>query len=246
MEVLTKSDGIITNCLEPLAIYHDYKIKKRPPVLFFPFITDNDLFISEKNIHKLNGTHLVYAGGLAGKKSNDSESGNVKFFALAKKLGEQKIHLHLYPSPYTSQDIINDYKKLENEIPYFRMHDVVPQVELGAEISKYHFGIYMYFKQFNSFNEYKFDYQTSLKTFNYLEAGLPILMSKDVKFLHWFFGRNKCVIDLEINDLNNLKEKIASKEYSALFKQTLKAREELSLKNNVSKIINFYKKVHES
>ncbi len=247
IEVLQTAAGIITHSLEPLAIFHDYKISKRPPTLFFPLFTDNDFFVSEKSIHKMTGTHLVYAGAIAGKNSADQETGNIKFFTLAKSLARQQIHLHLYPSPYTSQEIIDDYKELQKEYStYFHLHDVVPQSQLVAEIAKYHFGIYAYFREFNNFDQYKFDYQTSLKTFNYLEAGLPILMSKDVKFMHWFFGRKNCVIDLEINDLNNLRETIETKNYNVLFNNTLKAREELSLKNNISKIIDFYKKIHET
>jgi hypothetical protein len=49
---------------------------------------------------------------------------------------------------------------------------------------------------------------------------------------------------LEINDLNNLRETIETKNYNVLFNNTLKAREELSLKNNISKVIDFYKKIH--
>lgn len=247
IEVLQTADGIITHSLEPLAIFHDYKISKRPPILFFPLFTDNDFFVPEKSIHKMSGLHLVYAGAIAGKNSSDQETGNIKFFILAKSLACQQIHLHLYPSPYTSQEIINDYKELQEEFStYFHLHDVVPQSQLVAEIAKYHFGIYTYFREFNNFDQYKFDYQTSLKTFNYLEAGLPILMSKDVKFMHWFFGRKNCIIDLEIKDLNNLKETIETKNYNVLFNNTLKAREELSLKNNISKIIDFYKKINET
>src|ERR1017187_1897837 len=125
VKVLQTAAGIVSNCLEPLAIYRDYKIKKRPPILFFPLFTDNDVFISRESIHKLSGIHLVYAGAIAGQNSSDKETGNIKFFTLAKKLASQQIHLHLYPSPYTSPEIIDDYKQLEMECStYFHLHDV--------------------------------------------------------------------------------------------------------------------------
>ena len=180
---------------------------------------DEDQFVlndSFRNMHASYETseeiHLCYAGGLIQTK-------NYPEFDWSKELAEMclenKCHLHVYPSPNSwkenKEELYGIYFKLDNENEYFHLHNPVPYSELSKEISKYDYGIHPTFKDkngrggFGYYREGKFIYAATNHVFDYLNAGLPVVIAEPILFAKVFeekgVGINWYIEDYDFNFL---------------------------------------------
>ncbi len=239
---LQLSDGLVGQSLEPNVALRKYG-KIKPPTLFFPLYCDNDFF--QTNIKNLDpdNIHFVYAGGVAGSHRDKAQFGTIQFHHLIQVLSDQQIHFHIYPSPSNFKADYKEYEEISIQNKYFHFHQSVSQDQLAVELSKYHFGVLPFFKANTGQSAEKFKYATTLKLFNYIEAGIPILVSEDLVYQNWIIKRNNAGVTIKENDLNNIKEVIATLDYPTLVSNLIKNREAISLKAHIPRLINFYNNV---
>ncbi|MGL4599631.1 MAG: hypothetical protein ACRCYO_19050, partial [Bacteroidia bacterium] len=240
---LALADGVIGHSLEPNIGFRRYGIKKKPPTLFFPLYCDDDSFA--KNTRKISDTeiHLVYAGGVAGSHRDPKHYGNIQFHKLIETLTVQGFHFHIYPSPSNVRADYEEYETLAKQNERFHFHNPVKQELLAEELSQYHFGLLPFFKELSQQSDSKLKYATTLKLFNYLEAGIPILVSSDLIYQSWLIERMNVGLSINIESIKAIRSIILTSSYSSFQQQTLDARAHLSLKNNIHRIHNFYKKI---
>lgn len=200
------ADGLVAHSLEPNEGFRRYGIarKDRPPTLFFPLYCDDDAFVTD--VPKIGGTevHLVYAGGVAGSHRDPRHYGNIQFFGLIRTLTSQGLHFHLYPSPTNIRADVEEYEALAKANARFHFHAPVAQEKLAGELAKYHFGLLPFFKERSEQSDAKLKYATTLKLFNYLEAGLPIIVSRDLGYQSWLVERYRIGIAIALNDVGSL------------------------------------------
>lgn len=232
------ADGLIAHSLEPNEGFRRYGIarKDRPTTLFFPLYCDDDHFVD--NMPKVSETeiHLVYAGGVAGSHRDPKHYGNIQFFGLIGTLTRQGLHFHIYPSPTNIRADVEEYEALARTNPRFHVHDPVPQERLAGELARYHFGILPFFKELSEQSEAKLKYATTLKLFNYLEADLPIIVSRDLGYQRWLVERNGVGLSISLGDLPSLATSLLPPEIFSVEK----ARGSLGLKNAISRLSGFY------
>jgi hypothetical protein len=240
---LELADGVIGHSLEPNVAYRKYKVTKKPSVLFFPLYCDDDQFCLPVRNFKAGEVHLVYAGGVAGSHRNPKQYGNIQFANLIGTLSAQKLHLHIYPSPSNVKGDYEEYETLAESNPYFHFHVPVAQQDLAKELSQYHFGLLPFFRGLSEQSDDKLKYATTLKLFNYLEAGIPLIVSRDLGYQSWLVERYACGMSIVAEDVKTLAAQIALQDYTQLETASLKAREALSLKRNTPRLIRFYEKV---
>jgi len=256
-ECLEKADGIVAHSLEPNVALRKYGIKKKPKTIFFPLYCDDDAFLngpshpsgmegdntfsSSPSGRSGGALHLVYAGGVAGSHRNPKQYGNIQFHEIINILSKQKIHFHIYPSPSNIPADYEEYEKISKQNSFFHFHEPVAQDKLAIELSKYNFGILFFFKGVSEQSDDKLKYATTLKLFNYLEAGIPIIVAKDLGYQSWIVERNQSGLTIEnINDLASLKEKILQLNYETLLQSVKERRIGLSIKANTDRILKFY------
>ncbi|HEY5123916.1 MAG TPA: hypothetical protein VIK14_09295 [Ignavibacteria bacterium] len=239
---LQLSDGLIGHSLEPNVALRKYG-KIKPPSLFFPLYCDNDYF--QSNIKSLNADdiHFVYAGGVAGSRRDKAQYGIIQFHDLIQVLSDQKIHFHIYPSPSNFKADYQEYEQISDHNNYFHFHHSVSQDQLAVELNKYHFGLLPFFLKNSGQSAEKFKYATTLKLFNYIEAGIPILVSKDLVYQNWIVKRNSAGLTIVQEDIFHLKEIISSIDYSALVAGLIRKREEISLKTHIPRLFKFYRHI---
>jgi hypothetical protein len=240
---LEKANGLVANSLEPNAAYRKYFTKQKPPSLFFPLYCDDDFFFENKKELNPEDIHIVYAGGVAGSHRNPKQYGNIQFKSLILKLASQQIHFHIYPSPSNVRADYEEYEAMARESAYFHFHEPVSQQKLGEELNKYHFGILPFFKELSEQSDEKLKYATTLKLFNYLESGIPVIVSKDLQYQSWMVKRTGSGFEIGIEDLSVLKNIILNHPYSSLKEAVSTARKSLSLKKQINRLIEFYKQV---
>jgi hypothetical protein len=239
---LQLSDGLIGQSLEPNVALRKYG-KIKPPSLFFPLYCDNDYF--EDNTKKLDpdDIHFVYAGGVAGSQRDKAQFGLVQFHNLIQVLSDQKIHFHIYPSPSNLRADYIEYEQIAERNHYFHFHQSVAQEQLASELSRYHFGVLPFFLKNAGQSADKFKYATTLKLFNYIEAGIPILVSEDLVYQNWIIKRHHAGITIQEKDLSHLRELLAAIDYPDMVKGLITKRTEISLLTHIPRLLKFYRQI---
>jgi hypothetical protein len=241
--VLKNVDGLVCHSLELQSAkkyYGEIKAKK----LLFPNYTDNDHFFkNKKKTIDFNNLHLVYVGGVMSAYRNSDHYGIMQLHWLVKKLNEQRIHLHIYPSPSQLKEHIIDFVEFDKKLEYFHLHDSVNQSDLSEELGKYDFGILPFFNRTNKRLKDKQYYSTTLKMFNYFEASLPIITSEDVVFQNYFGRKYGGVVETKWEDYDHLKVKLNEVNYSLMVENIEEKRIGLSLENQIEKLVKFYNEI---
>lgn len=240
-ECLEKADGVVAHCLEANVAFRKYGIKQKPKTLFFPLFCDDDFFQDHTKKFNPNEIHLVYAGGIAGSHRNPKQYGNIQFHGLIDTLTKQGLHFHIYPSPGNQAIEYEEYETIAKKNPLFHFHQPVAQQQLAKELGKYDFGILPFFKELSEQSADKLKYATTLKLFNYLEAGIPIIVSSDLGFQSWIINRNKVGISIRHQQLGSLKELLLAKNTESMNFHLVSVRKnELSLRRNIHRLNEFY------
>ncbi|MFN8277453.1 MAG: hypothetical protein U0T84_08225 [Chitinophagales bacterium] len=240
---LAEADGLVSQGLEPIPAFRTYSISHKKNRIFFPLLCDDDVWITNPKKLSPENISVVYAGEIQGRNRDPKQFGNVQFFQLAEIMAAQQIHFHVYATPGSYHLYGQEYREVEKRNPYFHLHAPVPQQQLPSELSKYHFGIIPFYKNFTALRDDKNHYSTSLKLFNFIEAGIPILVSNEIGFQNWMACRYSAGVSISQQDLTNLRTKILSLDYDHLVQGLLLSREKLSLKQNIYRIKNLYDKV---
>ena len=239
---LQLSNGLIGHSLEPNIALRKYG-KIKPPSLFFPLYCDNDYFQSNNKSLDIDDIHFVYAGGVASSLRDKAQYGLIQFHDLIRVLSNQKIHFHIYPSPTNFKADYTEYEQISEHSDYFHFHHSVSQDQLASELNKYHFGLLPFFQINSGQSAEKLKYATTLKLFNYIEAGIPILVSKDLIYQNWIIMRNNAGLTISEEDISQLKEIISTLDYSAMVAGLIRKREEISLKTHIPRLFKFYRHV---
>lgn len=235
-----KSNGIIARNLEVKESLRRYNLPSKSNILFSDYCDNSNFTFATKSIAKGAEISLVYAGGLYGKSARSSSHGIENFDALIESLPSNRIELHLYPNPDAPIDYYYDYILEQKNNPFLKVHQTIPQKEMGKELSKYHFGVLPHFKEENAkISDAKLAFGTSNKFFNFLEAGLPILVSNEMIYMAWLVKRYQIGIVFSEKEQHNLRSIIEQCNYSVLQQNVLKVREKLSMQHNQQRFIKF-------
>ncbi|HTF02975.1 MAG TPA: hypothetical protein VK826_03085, partial [Bacteroidia bacterium] len=238
---LTYADGVVAHCLEANVGFRRYGITEKPPTLFFPLYCDDDCFIDNAKKISDSEIHLAYAGGVAGSHRDPGHYGNIQFHRLIETLTAQGLHFHIYPSPSNIRADYEEYEALDKTNPRFHFHKPVKQEALAEELSKYHFGILPFFKELSEQSPMKLKYATTLKLFNYLEAGLPVIVSGDLGFQSWLVKRYDFGVVIALADVGILRAKLEAVPDTHFPEQVRRARQTLALSRHVNRLENFYR-----
>lgn len=244
---MAHADGVIAHSLEPAEGFRRYGIprKTRPRTLFFPLYCDDDRFVT--GVPKISDTeiHLVYAGGVAGSHRDPRYFGNIQFFGLIDTLTRQGLHLHIYPSPTTLEADRAEYVELAKSNSRFHYHAPLPQEQLAGSLARYHFGIHLGFVNDDAHQQSSAKYRlcTTLKLFNFMEAGIPVISSDNLVFQSWMVTRNRAGIALRREDLLALPATLRTFLDSEGVAAVDAARHRLSLKASTIRLIRFYETI---
>ena len=241
-DCLLLSDGIVAHSLEPNRALRKFKLKVKPPAIFFPLYCDNDAFLENAKTLDAADIHLVYAGGVAGSHRDKSHYGSIQFHDLIKSLNDQQVHFHIYPSPSNFRADYEEYEQIARTTEYFHFHQAVPQDAIAGELNKYHFGLLPFFSSHSDQSNEKYKYATSLKLFNYIEAGLPVLVSADLTYQSWIACRYDAGIIIGKEDLAGIRQVILLHDYGSLVTGLTRRRAEISLKFHIPRLVKFYQK----
>ena len=219
------------------------------PLLEFPtYVCDEFVKEEEKYSQKDGKIHLVYGGIVAPSDKPRELFGDNQFIALAKKLINQGLCFHMYPSPHCSpfqiKKLYSDYIQLAAETPNFTFKQGLSQDKAIKEFSRYDFATMI--SIFDGMKLNRFHWNTSIpsKFFTYLSAGLPVIVSEEHGNISALVRKYECGIVVNQKGLDNLFDIIKQYDYEKLKANVNRAREELSMKKHIGRLIEFYDQVY--
>jgi ubiquinone/menaquinone biosynthesis C-methylase UbiE/MoaA/NifB/PqqE/SkfB family radical SAM enzyme len=225
--------------------------------LYFPdYCWDGECEVLPAN-PKRDGSelHLVHAGNLCIEKQSPLENhrNGWYFLEFAREMAKSRVHFHLYPAPIYQDDFENlfsDYIELDIESPFFHIHRPVPADKLAEELTRYDIGLISVWSYFiNNSEVYESDlyrYNTSNKFFDYLDAGLGIVVCPCHRLLKWYINRKKVGFEAYLETMSQELAKLSPSFWQALPSRVSKARKDFSVKIHARRLSDFYLSVSRS
>lgn len=200
--------------------------------------------------------HIVYGGNGGNIVPSSLSRGSFEDFQfrrLIEKITRQGIYFDIYVNlhmvPWRIKHEYGDYILMSKENNFFNFKKGLLLDEATKEFSKYDFGAMVYlFDKADKGRGMKEHNRMRLpdKFFTYLEAGLPILVSEELQYVAKLVKEYEMGIVVSQRDLDNLTEIINSYDREKLKANVKRAREELSMKRHIVRLINFYEQIVEN
>lgn len=232
---LSMASGYISYSLELIPARKKLKIKTKN-VLYFPFFLDDETIIRKKPNININKIKLVYAGNVSPIKSQDS----FNLTLLYDYIKDSNVFLHILPSPTIKKETLKEYIEFSKTHPNFIMEASVSQNELPKKLSEFDYGFIPFYKSENFLSDTKFKYSTTLKLFNYLEAGIPIILMNYTQYQSWIIKHYNIGISIDKNDLMTLSNKLSSLDYNKLTENVNLYQKHNLLSKHIYKVSKLY------
>lgn len=225
------------------------RYKSTIPLLEFPTYVCGEFFKDEEKYSRKDGKmHIVYGGTVAPSDKPKEPYTMMQFIDLAKKLINQGLCFHIYISPHFSplqtRKLFPDYIQLAAETPNFAFRQGLSQDKAIKEFSKYDFAIVASLSDKIEVKTLHRATMTPSKFFTYLSAGIPIVVTEDDGNCTSLVRRYEVGIVIKQNEVERLSEIIKGYDYEKLRFNVSRAREELSMKKHIGRLIEFYEQVH--
>ena len=201
----------------------------KPQLQFLPYCEKQN-FVQSKR--KENDIHLVYVGLVYDNYRTQGEPLMDNFI----KFAQQGFHVHIYPTAYNI--VKKQYQDVFTQHHNIHLHEPIYGQQLKEEISKYHYGLY--FLEFNEKIKDKWPKTVfGNKVSDYLEAGLPILTSRNLSFVSKIVEENQFGIVIPTQNISEIK----TASYQEMQKKVLKNREFFTMEKHSDKLYQFLESV---
>ncbi|MBS3075011.1 hypothetical protein J4429_00970 [Candidatus Pacearchaeota archaeon] len=242
---LENSDGIIHKGAPNELEFFNYTDIKLPKFQLNFSAYCSDEFFSPINKNKLSKSdkeiHIAYLGFLFNDKEAYERTMN-----LLDDFLNQKLHLHAYfQAKHIPQNQAEGYFKefflKFMKSKYFHIHQPLGPKEIIKEISKYDYSFWFGTKL--RIPEIK--YHIGNKISSYLEAGLPIIYSKESLYVDSILRKYKINQLGFKKDIKEIRKKILKLDYKEAEKKIILARQDFNIDKNFPRIREFIEKVIE-
>jgi hypothetical protein len=196
--------------------------------------------------------HVVSIGNFGFEKTGEGEWG---YLDIARRFIRQEIHFHIYQHWFwhnaskTEKDYyFEDYLTLADESPFFHIHPTVPMDHLTEEISQYDFGINVVSSLLNKsplkkYHPAHFRNCLSLRNIDYLDAGLPVVISPQLSLQRFMLRRFGASVDGNQGFFHESTSKLRPLMHPEVLLSLAKKRSAYSIQNQTGRLINFYNTV---
>lgn len=225
-------------------LFKKIDLKDKQVVQLFDYCLD-EFFVNEKQQYIDNSiVHIGYISKLTLPKHLFSPT---QFDEIARVITDYKYKYIIYSSLWSNDysEIVKDYYDiLEKSSGLFKIFKAIPQNKLNSTISKYKYGSYLHTidDEFNKNMPY-IKNSVGNKVFNYIEALLPILSSKEFEATSKIIKKYKIGEQIDINNFRIEIER-ANNNYEEFLNNIKIVREEdFNIKNHIYKLYDLYKEI---
>lgn len=184
---------------------------------------------------------IGFAGSLSPSHLPDSVFGDVKLFGLIQELNRQGLEFHVFMNPYqfaNPKGEFWDYFHMAQRNPLFRVHPgVEPDALSGRLASMAHYGsmVYRFPTDFEVLAKH-FQCMVPTKFFSYLEAGLPVLISREFTGLCELVEEHGVGVIVSQSEIESLKSRLETVDHAQLCRNVIRYREANSMEARISEL----------
>ncbi|WP_193180625.1 hypothetical protein [Nisaea sediminum] len=192
---------------------------------------------------------LVFCGGLMPRTDTHpgrlfAEQYNPETWAL---LLEQGFEINVYLSVLRSygERGLEHFLELAATYPGLKLHEGVPQNELSRTICTNDFGIILSLMPSEGTWSYQEQLETSVSTklYSYLEAGLPVIINSEYKYMAELLEREGMGLTLSHDEIPHAGEKIRSFDRAAAFENIKRFNRDRGMDKEIHRLINLYDEI---
>ncbi len=201
-----------------------------------------DIFVNIK--HQMSKKPMLcYAGGVLPTHLNKNISSDIKMIKVALPALNSGCRFDVYGTVATleeQQESYPDYLELSSNNTDFRFFSFLPVDDLIPMISGADFGVMYYdfsVAKREGILRHHLESAIPTKVFTYLAAGLPILISKELKATHDFLIDNGVGVSVLQKDIKNIKHLIDKVDYDKLKENVDKFQQKFCVESKASEII---------
>ncbi len=241
------ADGVVARDLQLQFARKRLNYSLSGPVLYFPdYCWDRaPLALKASPGKRFN---VVVAGNFGLEKRGAADWG---YLEVARTFARHGVQFHIYPyfgwfgSPKAEfQDAFSDYMALEKETGLVHLHDPLEADKVGVELQQYDFGINVIWglvagRSIKSHTMIHLALCGSSRNADYLDAGLPVIISPELRFQRSLLGRYSMAVDAVPDFFRDPIRWLASGSRLAT-EQAGRARHEFALSRHASRLANFY------
>jgi hypothetical protein len=194
-----------------------------------------------------NAIRIVYVGGVHTKAhALDGYYLTGSLLEIAKILTDQGFYFDIYNIYDRGDGQFEEYVQLARENDRFGYFPPVSNDRLAAIISSYDLG-WIAFDFSRTILKQEFYYASmGSKFYNYIEAGLPIVVSKEHTYMADMVIKYSIGIPVDIDGIRRLKKVLKNYDLSLLNRNVIRAIQTLSMECHIDGLINFYRQVREN
>lgn len=242
------SDGVIIKdspeIIENLSAKHGKMPQNWLQFMSYPSMEFAERKEGREKLSKRDGTvHMLYAGCVINNPGSHPYSHHKSLLDIARSFNSQGVAFTIINAMDDNGNGFSEYLNLAKELPLFNYRFAVPQDRLAIELLRYDIGWFGF--DLTQARESKFFLKTTFgsKVFNYLEAGLPILISREFEYMCQWVEEKGIGKGILVSDVDNIVEVISKMNFSAMRDNIAKLLPELSMEKQIGRLVDFYNKV---
>lgn len=242
---IENADAICARDLQLQYRRKELGIGRGKPLILFPEYCWNDRPLPERRADA--EIHIVQIGWMGLETLGELDTGSYQIF---EKFVDAGCHLHIYRHPVyptfgsaAFEATFADYVELGRKTGRVHLHPTVSPEKLSTQLSKYDFGAGVnnglsYDIYWSNQNPARFPICGSSRMFDYLDAGLGLIMHQKLRFMYRTFRTYGIAFDASrLLGAPDLKAELARRPDRNTFER---AREALSIEQNIGRLTGFY------
>lgn len=250
---IENADGFCARDLQARQLRHNYGCRQPKRALFFPeYCWDFPDSPRQLSIGPSDELHVVVMGTFGIEKQGLTDNG---YLDIARLLAAQQVHLHMYVHWYwyfasqkRFEDDYSDYLELADRSPFFHLHLCVPMDTVVTELRKYHVGgsivrALTYGEELRNYHPLGQRNCGSARVFDYMDAGLPVLVNKQLRHSYSMLSRHGLAIDATPEVLVNARRYLTDCLSSGVADRAARARACYSVRKQIHRLIAFYQDI---
>jgi hypothetical protein len=187
--------------------------------------------------------HVVYSGTLSNHPESHAYNHHKTLLTIARAMDAQGISFTIINAGDTCGEGYREYLKLAEALPLFHYRFAVPHNELAGELARYDLGWIGY--DFSEAKECAFFLKTTFatKVFNYMEAGLPTLISQEIECQCRWIEEHGIGKGILVADIDSIDKTIGKLDFCAMRGNIARLLPSFSMEANIGRLLDFYDKI---